>query len=98
MEKASAIFHNGQVELDQPVDWPDGTKLEIYPAGEKTPPQPDDSPPSAEELAAWDEWFKTVPPFDMTPEELDAFEAELKANKEAQKELMRRRWAKEDHH
>jgi hypothetical protein len=29
MESVTAIFHNGRVELAQPVDWPDGTQVEV---------------------------------------------------------------------
>ena len=31
MESASAVFRNGQIELVEPVDWPDGTRVEMTP-------------------------------------------------------------------
>jgi len=36
MESVTAIFHKGQIELAQPVDWPDGTKLEVTPINNAT--------------------------------------------------------------
>src|ERR1700733_11852750 len=91
MEKALGTFHNGRVEFDHPVHWPDGTRLEVVPAIETT------APDSAEEIAEWLEWFKSIEPFEMTADELAAFEVDLKASKETQKELLRKSWAKEDH-
>jgi hypothetical protein len=96
MEKALATFHNGQVEFDQPVDWPEGTRLEVVPAAKNSGLDDLEKPETPEEINEWLEWFRTVEPFDMTPEELDAFEAELKANKEVQKQLLRKGWEKED--
>ena len=31
MESITAVFHNGRIELAQPVDWPDGTRVEVTP-------------------------------------------------------------------
>jgi hypothetical protein len=31
MDKALAIIRGGRVELDAPVDWPDGTRIEVRP-------------------------------------------------------------------
>jgi hypothetical protein len=92
MEKALATFHNGKVEFDEPVDWPDGTRLEVVPATRSVGLKDSDRPETPEEINEWLAWFKTVEPFDMTPEELDAFEAELKANKDVQKQLLRKSW------
>lgn len=33
MESITAIIHNGQIDLAQPVDWPDGTRVEVRPIG-----------------------------------------------------------------
>jgi hypothetical protein len=96
MEKALATFHNGRVEFDRPVTWPDGTRLEVMPSAARLGLVDDDRPETQEEIDDWLEWFKTVEPYDMTPDELDALDAELKANKEIQKQLLRESWQKED--
>jgi hypothetical protein len=31
MGSVTAVFHNGRVEFAQPVDWPDGTQVEVTP-------------------------------------------------------------------
>ena len=96
MEKALATFHNGHVEFDQPVSWPEGTRLEVVPAHGEIGQGASGRPESSEEIADWLEWFKTVEPFDMTPTELGAFEAELRTSKEVQKTLLRESWKQED--
>ena len=90
MEKALATYRNGHVEFDSTVDWPEGTRLEIAPAEKRLGLEDSDRPETPEEIADWLEWFKTLEPFDMTPEEVDAFEAELRASKEIQKQLLRK--------
>ncbi len=31
MGTVTAVFHNGQIQLSQSVDWPDGTRVEVKP-------------------------------------------------------------------
>ena len=31
MESVTAVFHDGRIELAEPVDWPDGTRVEVTP-------------------------------------------------------------------
>ena len=96
MHKTLATFRNGHVEFDHKVDWPDGTRLEVMPTGTNLGLDESDWPQTPEEKAEWLAWFKTLEPFDMSPKELDAFEAELKSSKEAQKQLLRKSWERED--
>jgi hypothetical protein len=37
MESITAVIHNGRIELAQPVEWPDGTRVEVRPI--KNPPE-----------------------------------------------------------
>jgi hypothetical protein len=92
MEKAFATLRNGQVELDETVDWAEGTRLEVSPTPPKLGLGESEWPKTPEERAAWVEWLNSLEPFDMTPEELAAFEAGLKASKEKQKALLRQSW------
>jgi hypothetical protein len=85
MEKALATFHNGHVELDAAVSWPEGTRLEVIPAKTKLGLDESEWPETPEEKEEWCAWLASLEPFDMTPEEYAAFEAELQANKETQK-------------
>ena len=36
MGSITAVFHNGRIELAQPVDWPDGTQVEVTPINNVT--------------------------------------------------------------
>jgi hypothetical protein len=36
MESVAAVFHDGRIELVQPVDWPDGTQVEVRPLQPQT--------------------------------------------------------------
>ena len=96
MEKALATFRNGQVQFDAAVDWPDGTRLEVAPAAIKVGQNESPWPETPEQKETWLEWLKNLEPFDMTPEELESFEASLRISKEIQKELQRKSWQDEN--
>jgi len=81
MEKALATYRNGQVQFDADVDWPEGTRLEVAPAATRVGPDESAWPETPAQQEAWLEWLKNLEPFDMTPQELDAFEADLKASR-----------------
>jgi hypothetical protein len=95
MEKALATYRNGQVQFDAAVDWPEGTRLEVAPASARVSEE-SPWPETPEQKEAWLEWLRNLEPFDMTSEELNAFEAGLKVSKDIQKELLRRSWREED--
>jgi hypothetical protein len=53
MEKALATIRGGHVELDAPVDWPEGTRLEVRPVpvpGNGAPALPEAPPGVREEF------------------------------------------------
>ena len=55
MEKALATIRGGHVGLDAPVDWPDGTRLEVRPVdlpGNGAPAPPEAPPGVREEFLA----------------------------------------------
>jgi hypothetical protein len=37
MESVTAVYRGGQLELSEPVDWPDGTQVEVTPVGSRQP-------------------------------------------------------------
>ena len=85
MNTVIATWKNGQVMLEQPADWPDGTKLRVEPCDQELPLGiPDENWPTdpagiARLLARMDQ----IQPLVMTPEE----EAEWQAARKAQREL-----------
>lgn len=79
MSAIKGIIQNGQVILQQPTDWPDGTEVTVTPAAE------DDGPMTPEEIARTLAAMDKIEPFDMTDEERAAIEADRQARKEWEK-------------
>jgi hypothetical protein len=85
MSVVKAIVRNGQLELSEPIDLPDGTELLIpMPNGKTETYGLDESEwsDSPEAIAEWLEWLDSLEPLIFTPEE----EAALAADRLAQKE------------
>jgi hypothetical protein len=77
----SAVFgtyKQGRIELDEPVDWPDGMRVEVLRADEYGLPEKD-WPKTPEELAAWAAEVDALEPLEITPDD----EAEIAAAREA---------------
>lgn len=83
MTTIKAVVRNGRIELDEPLDLPDGTVLQIRVPDEVG--KDSDAPMSPEEiqqvLAAMDQ----MEPLQMTDAELAAWEADRRARREAEK-------------
>ena len=77
-----AVWKNGSVVIDQPVDWPEGYQLEIRPASECEQPNDNEST-DPEAIARWIAAFQEIPPLEMT----EAEEAEWQAARRTQREL-----------
>jgi hypothetical protein len=37
MQSITAVFHHGRIEIAQPVDWPDGTQVQVTPIDHPAP-------------------------------------------------------------
>ena len=97
MTTIKATIKDRRLELDVPLDWPDGTEVEIHPLHPDRNGHSDSMSPEeiAKTLAAMD----LVEPLDMTEAERAAWEAERQARKEREKaqfaehaEELRRAW------
>lgn len=77
MNTIKAVVRNGRIEVDEPLDLPDGTELRI--------PRPDDGSPSPEEIELALAAMDRMEPLDMTDDELAAWEADRHARREAEK-------------
>ena len=77
MTTIKAIIRNGRIEVDSPIDLPDGTELTIpIPV---LPPAPgsgaEDGSDTPEAIEAWIRWYDSLEPLSFTPEERAAWDA-----------------------
>jgi hypothetical protein len=97
MTMLRGTIKGGRLELDVPLDWPDGTEVEIHPvlrgAMKGTPVI------SKEEIARTLAAMDLIEPFEMTDDERASWETERQAGKERDKaqfaehaEKLRRQW------
>jgi hypothetical protein len=99
MNAIKATVRGGRIELDQPLDLPDGTEL-LIPLPNGSAAANEDAPMSREEIDRVLAAMEQVQPFDMTDDdERAAWEAERLAQKEWEKahfaehgEKLRRMW------
>lgn len=89
MTTIKAVVRGGRLEVDEPLDLPDGTVLQIpVPDGaERT----DDGPMSADEIREVLAAMDRMEPLQMTDAELAAWEADRHARKELAKAQFRER-------
>jgi hypothetical protein len=81
MTTIQAVVRNGRIEVDEPVDLPDGTVLQIHLLDGAT----DDQPMSPEEIERVLASMDRMEPLQMTDDELAAWEADREARKEREK-------------
>jgi hypothetical protein len=87
MSAIRATVQNGQIVPDHPVEWPDGTELEVRPARVAVS-QGDDWSNTPEAIEEWIAWYRSLEPIVMSPEE----EAEWKRARDEQKAFELAHW------
>ncbi len=82
MTMIKAIVRNGQIEVEKPVDLPDGTELTIrlpdLPVGSDGADESE--PPEA--IDGWLRWYDSLEPLEFTQDERAAWEAARREQKE----------------
>ena len=68
-KSAAGTYRAGRVELDAPVDWPDGARVSIEPKEESLGLSESDWPTTPEGQAALAASILEIEPLDLTPEE-----------------------------
>ena len=99
MNAIRATVKDRRIALDVPDDWPEGTEVVIEPLTESIGLSEEDWPKTPEEVARHLALMDEVRPFDMTPEEEAAWQADRQTRKEYEKahfdewaEALRRMW------
>jgi hypothetical protein len=97
MTMLRATIKGGRLELDVPLDWPDGTEVEIQPVQRGA--IKDTTVMSQEEIDKTLAAMELIEPFEMTDYERAAWEVERRAGKERDKaqfaedaDKLRRQW------
>ena len=87
MKAIMGTVRNGQIIADRAVEWPEGCRVIIEPAGkeETLGIREEDWPTDPEGIARLVALMEQMEPVEMTPEEWAAWEAERKAHKEWEK-------------
>jgi hypothetical protein len=81
MGTIKAIVRNGQIEVEEPVDLPDGTELAIpIPASLVVPEEEWSNTPEA--IEAWIRWYDALEPLEFTPAERAARDAAFEDDKQ----------------
>jgi hypothetical protein len=80
-----AIVKDRRIALDVPDDWPEGTEVVIEPLSESIGLSEEDWPATPEGIARHIALMDQVEPFDMTPQEEAAWQADRQARKEYEK-------------
>jgi hypothetical protein len=85
MTTIKATVRDGRIELDEPIDLPDGTELWIPTPNGTVEPTADDGPMSANEIARVLAALDQIIPFDRSAKEEMRLEADRLARKEWEK-------------
>lgn len=82
MSAIKATWHDGQVVLETPPDWPEGRRLVVL---DDPVPGDDIQADDPESIARWIAEFDAIPPLDMTAEEEAEWQTARKAQKDYEK-------------
>lgn len=96
MTAASGTYRKGKVILNEPVDWPEGTEVEVIAAGEKIGLTEAEWPTTPEGIAQLLQRIAELEPLEITPEEEAEFQAWRRKVNEYGINKMRRRWQNDE--
>ena len=96
MSGITGTYRKGKVVLDSPVDWPEGTRVEVSSPGVKIGLTEAEWPTTPEGIAELQQRMAALEPLEITPEEeADWLEWRAKT-KQYTIERIRQRWREED--
>jgi hypothetical protein len=83
MKAITATWQDGQIQPDEPADWPNGCRLRIEPLDEAVGMREEDWSNTPEAIADWLKWYDALSPLEFTSEEetdLAAWREKIKQN------------------
>ncbi|HEY7425182.1 MAG TPA: hypothetical protein VH682_13205 [Gemmataceae bacterium] len=101
MNAIKGIVQNGHIVLDKPADLPEGCRVLVEPIVEEATFGicEEDWQDTPEAIAAWLQWYDTLEPLQLTPQEEAEWQAARQAQNEREKtafaeraEKLRRMW------
>lgn len=92
MAAATGTYRKGKIILDEPVDWPEGTEVEVIPGRQKIGLTEAEWPTTAEGIAALRKAIAEIEPLEITPEEEAEFQAWREEVKQYTLKKMREQW------
>jgi hypothetical protein len=81
MNTIKAVIRNGKIELEKPVDLPDGTELTIA-LPDLPGPNGTETAESPEDIKDWIRWYDALEPLEFTAEERAVWEQLRQQQKE----------------
>lgn len=90
MNAVTAIWKNGQIVLEGPVDWPEGRRLLVEPVTEASGMTEEEQGDDPESIERWIAEFNAIPPLIMSLQQEDAMLAWRQRMKEFNIEAVRR--------
>jgi hypothetical protein len=82
MNPIKAMVRNGRIEIDQPLNLPDGSELLVLRSNGTVDDAEDGWDNTPEGIAAWLKWYDSLQPLIFTAEEQKALEEDKRARKE----------------
>ena len=82
MNAILGVVKNGRIEIEAPLDWPEGSPVRVELGLNARSLYDDEKPETPEEIEEWIRRFREIEPIEMTAEEEAAWKAALKERKE----------------
>jgi len=80
---AKGKIHDGKIEIDDPIDLPNGSEVTVHVATRNDEDELEDGwDNSPEGIAAWFHWYDSLQPLIFTEQEREAWEADRQSHRE----------------
>ena len=100
MEKVFATYRNGAIILDQIVNWPEGTRLQLEPQATNSVQHmvqefgicEEEWPATSEQRESWLNWLMSLEPLELSSEEMRRIETDRQEAKRRNIDNTHQQW------